>query len=403
MYPGVMEVGGSQINAVELAHQAAVAGHEVVLFGPGGDLCTMVADLGLEYIRSPQEFRWPSRANMAALERLVVARGIDVVHGYEWGPSLDLAFGPHRTLGTPMVTTVLSMDVPDHIPRHEPLVVGTRRLYEEQQARRGRVHLIEPPIDLVRNAPGGGGTDPRTSFGLVRSDVVVAVVCRLSSDLGKVDGVLDAIDTVGRLASTSPVRLLVVGTGPAAAQVRDRAAAVNGAAGRPIVVVTGQLLDPRSAYDAADVVLGMGSSALKGMAFGKPLVVQGEHGGWEPLTTTTVDGFLHHGWLGTGPGYGRDLESVLRDLLDDPAERARLGLLGRQTVLDRYSLAAAARTQAGVYEDAVAHRPTKAATARALRRCAVDVAKFKLALARSRIPAAGRVTGGDAWGERSAA
>lgn len=408
VYPGVMEVGGSQINAIELAHQATLDGHDVVLFGPDGDLVTLVGDLGLEYFRSPQEGRWPSPRNMAALERLVVDRRIDVVHGYEWGPSLDLAFGPHRSLGTPLVTTVLSMDVPEHIPRHEPLVVGTRRLLEQQRAMRRRVHLIEPPIDTVLNAPGRGGRDARARLGLAPDDLVVAVVCRLTTDLGKVDGVLDAIEVVGRLAESRPVRLLVVGTGPAAGRVAERAAAVNAVhAGRaerggPVVVVTGQLLDPRPAYDAADVVLGMGGSALKGMAFGKPVVVQGDRGRWRALEPETLAGFLHGGWMCTGTGDGRELEHALETLLSDAGARAARGDLGRRVVLDTYGLAAAARRQEQVYDDAVARRPTAAQRRDALLRCAVDVGKFKVALARQRVAGAGprRVPIRPAAGER---
>lgn len=385
VYPGVMEVGGSQINAIELAHQAAQDGHDVVLFGPDGDLVELVADLGLDYFLAPQEARWPSRRNMAALERLVAERRVDVVHGYEWGPSLDLAFGPHRTLGTPLVTTVLSMDVPEHIPRHEPLVVGTRGLLEQQQGRRPRVHLIEPPIDTVLNAPGRGGPDAREQLGLDPEDLVVAVVCRMTTDLGKVEGVLEAIDVAGRLAAELPVRLLVVGTGPAAHRAAERAAVVNAGMGAPVVVVTGQLLDPRPAYDAADVVLGMGSSVLKGMAFGKPVVVQGDRGRWRILDDGTLGGFLQDGWMCTGPGSGRELADALRRLLGDPGLRASLGGLGRQVVLDRYSLLAAGRRLDAVYADAVARRPGPAERRDALLRCAVDVGKFKASLARQRV------------------
>lgn len=398
VYPGTMEVGGSQINAVELAHQAAQDGHDVVLFGPDGDLVALVAELGLDYFRAPQAGRWPSRRNMRALTRLVAERRVDLVHGYEWGPSLDLAFGPHRALGVPLVTTVLSMDVPEHVPRHEPLVVGTRLLAEQQRALRPRVHLVEPPVDTVLNAPGRGGPGVRERLGLDPGDLVVSVVGRLSRDLGKADGVLAAIDVAGALAATTPVRLVVAGTGPVAGRVAERASAVNDAAGRPVVVVTGQLLDPRPVYDAADVVIGMGSSVLKGMAFGKPVVVQGDRGAWRALDAGSLAGFLHEGWMCTGRGDGRELERALRPLLADPALRAERGALGRRVVRDTYGLAAAARRVDQVYADAVAHRPTAAVRRDALLRCAVDVGKFKASLARQRLVAARPATGAPATG-----
>ena len=42
---------------------------------------------------------------------------IDIVHGYEDGPALELALGPHRKFGTPLVITFLSMSVPSQFPR----------------------------------------------------------------------------------------------------------------------------------------------------------------------------------------------------------------------------------------------------------------------------------------------
>ena len=44
----------------------------------------------------------------------------------------------------------------------------------------------------------------------------------------------------------------------------------------------------------------MGGSALRSLAFSKPLVVQGESGFWQLLTEATVDDFLWTGWYGVG-------------------------------------------------------------------------------------------------------
>ncbi|MBU4215002.1 MAG: group 1 glycosyl transferase, partial [Actinobacteria bacterium] len=147
------------------------------------------------------------------------------------------------------------------------------------------------------------------------------------------------------------VVLVVVGGGAGLDEVRGRAAAVNADLGRPAVVVTGPLLDPRTAYDAADVMLGMGSSALKSMAFARPLVVQGEEGFWQLADEQTLPGFLAHGWHGRGRR--ADLFTVLTELVDARRRRQELGTWGRRLVVERYDLARAGRTQLGVYEHAL--------------------------------------------------
>ena len=185
----------------------------------------------------------------------------------------------------------------------------------------------------------------------------MSVVCRMTSELGKVSGVLEAVSAVEQLADRYAVRLLVVGEGPELARVQRAAAVVNKRTGQETVMVTGGLLDPRPAYDVADVVLGMGSSALRGLAFGKPLVVQGPSGFWELLTPDSAPAFLERGFMGYRPGDGVvALTDVLQRLLPDAPARASLGAFGRRLVAERFSLTEAAARQEEVYRRTSARR-----------------------------------------------
>jgi len=153
-----------------------------------------------------------------------------------------------------------------------------------------------------------------------------------------------------------------VGDGPSRPEVAAAAERANAAAGRRAVILTGELRDPRPAYAAADVSLGMGGSALRAMAFGRPLVVQGERGFWELLTPDTVKRFLWTGWYGAGDGPEHGparLEAILQELLADPGRRAELGAYARGLVEGRFSLQAAAARQAEVYERALAEAPRR--------------------------------------------
>jgi len=384
--PARMEIGGSQSNAVELARGVADLGHEVTLFGPDGPLVAVVADLGLDYVIAPVEQRWPSPRNIAALRAHLRARPVDVLHGYEWGPTVDLAFGPHLAQGTPLVTTVLSMSVPDFLPRHCPLIVGTAQLAEQHAGEYARVTLMEPPIDTIRNAPRDT-VAARRRFGIPPDDVVLTVVGRLVPDLEKVQGVLSAIGAVDELAGTRAVRILVVGEGPGLPDVLALAGTVNARHRREVVTVTGSLLDPRDAYAAADIVLGMGSSALKGLAFGKPLVVQGAAGFWRLAEPGTSAVFLRDGWYGRNGAGVPDLLDALGPVLDDAGRRRDLGTFGRELVVQRFSLAAASRDLAAGYAAAIADRPGRLVAGRGLAGAGIRLARFKFAMARHRLAA----------------
>lgn len=378
VYPHSMELGGSQLNAIELGAAVRDRGHEVVIYGPPGPLADHVRTLGLELVVARPAGRRPSPAIARDLAALARARSADVLHGYEWPPALEARAAAVLSRRAVAVVTVMSMAVAPFLPDSVPLVVGTRRIQESTaRLRRGPVHLIEPPVDAESNRPDlDGGRAAAEFLARASGDAEgrrVVIVSRLAREL-KLEGILTAIVAVQRLAASIPVQLLIVGDGPARTEVEAAAEAANRTSGRPVVRMVGALADPRGAYDAADVVIGMGGSALRALAFAKPLVVQGERGFFEVLDPRTAPVFLEQGWYGVGgldpatPG-GRAaaadrLIDVVAPLLADGQARTRLGAYGRRLLEERFSLTAAAVVQEAVYEQALVDRPGALRTVR---------------------------------------
>ncbi|MDB5527027.1 MAG: group 1 glycosyl transferase [Devosia sp.] len=356
VYAHSMELGGSQFNAIEIGQATQALGHNVLLLAEDGALSPIAEKAGLEHIRVSTRRSRPSPGVMSSLTRLVEQRGIDIVHGYEWPPAVDAWLGPHRVLGTPVMATVMSAAVAPFLPRSMPLVVGVdllrqRCLDDGFQS----VGLIEPPVDVHANSPEFDGLGFRASLQLAPDTTLIVVVCRLVREL-KLEGLLVACRTIGRLAAEGrSVHLAIVGDGPARAEVEAAAGAANAMSGTPVVSLLGELQDPRPAYASADIVLGMGGSALRGLAFGKPLIVQGEAGFWKLCDPTTVSQFLDAGWYGLGGGEdgGDALRGALEPLMSNAAQRQHLGGFGRQLIVDRFSLESAARTQVSLYEKAI--------------------------------------------------
>lgn len=380
VYPHMMEIGGSQLNAIELARETVAHGHEVILFGPDGELVPLARSWGLEYQISPEP-RWPSPRNIRAVNRLVATRGIDLVHGYEWGPAVELAYGPHLRHRIPVVVTVMSMSVPDHIPQHLPLLVGTRDLFEGQRGRRPSVSVMEPPVDTDANSvhavrPG------RESWGIDDAQIVVGVVCRMVDEHDKAAGVLAAIAGIDALADVYPLTLLVTGDGDRLAEVTTAAETVNARHGRNVVIVTGALSDPRPVYATSDIIFGMGSSAIKGLSFGKPLIVQGQHGFWQLLDSSTLPMFLTQGWFGSEGRGVLDFTAALLPLLQSESLRRELGEFGRTVAVDRFSLSRAGAQLETVYRDAIDVRSSVTSQSISLSRAAVELAKFGIVISR---------------------
>jgi glycosyltransferase involved in cell wall biosynthesis len=368
VYPHAMEIGGSQLNAVETGAALRDRGHDVTVISRPGPLVETARQLGLAHIPlDPKSYRRPSTRAMAQLTRLVQEQKFDVVHGYEWPPGVEVALGPGLRLGTPVLCTIYSMAVAPFLPHTLPLLVSTDNIrIRAEKAGFAQVALVEPPVDVKANAPGFSPGPFRADFGLDDRVPLLASVTRLTPEL-KLEGTLAACQAVGEIvAAGTPLQLVIAGDGPARAQVEQAAAAANARANGTAVVLTGQLKDPRPAYAAADLVIGMGSSAERALAFGKPLIVQGERGFWELLTPDTAPVFLRQGWYGIGDDADRDasamrLEKILLGLLGDRTAWQRLAEFGRTMAVERFSLEHVAAVHEQLYQAAcTAARPSRA-------------------------------------------
>ena len=358
VYPHQLAIGGSQINAIDLAAAVRDLGHEVIVYGLPGPLEGCILAKGLRYVPAHRFCYRLGVSHIIQLAALVHKENVDLVHAYEWPPCLDAFFGPGLLFGVPVVCTVLSMSVMPILPRVLPLIMGTEELADYARAtHEGSVELMEPPIDTDADNPGNNGTLFRQSYGIRPDDLLVVTVSRLATDL-KLDALTDAIDAVDKLASCCRLRLIMVGDGDAASQLRSRAAAVNNHHSREVVTLSGAALDPRPAYAAADVVVGMGSSALRALAHGKPVIVQGERGFNAPFDADHEPLFFRQGFYGVGDGRpgGPRLAAHIAALLADPAGRAALGARGRKVVMSRYSLRAAADKLLRIYQAAMGAR-----------------------------------------------
>lgn len=165
----------------------------------------------------------------------------------------------------------------------------------------------------------------------------------------KSESLFRTVDAVRRLGRDLPLKFVIVGDGNVGAELKRLADDTNAELGHRAVVLTGALLDPRPAYAAADIVIGMGGSALRGMAFGKAVPIVGEQG--------TADVFYHKGIYGRGDGNldsGR-LAADIRRLAEDINYLPKLGEFSRQFVERNFSLETVSHQLAEYCRDAASH------------------------------------------------
>jgi glycosyltransferase involved in cell wall biosynthesis len=279
---------------------------------------------------------------------------VDLVHVYGmWGAARPTYWGPARFGRLPWVETVYEMSVTPVVLRHMPLIVGTGYLVDELADRPARTILVSPPVDLAADAPGMADAESfRREHGL-GDGVLLGIVSRLDSRL-KAVAIEVALESMRHLADTGAT-LFVVGGGDAEEKLRGVADAVNAAVGRPAVRLLGPMSDPRAAYSAADVMLGMGGSAARSLAWGKPLIVHGEAGFSQLFDEHTAPALARSSyWSPERPADPvGDLVRIARPILADERRREELGEFGRHFATERFGLEAMSDRMAEFYAAAV--------------------------------------------------
>lgn len=358
MHLNHLELGGTQRNAVDFAHELRDRGIESVLVGDASTAGDGPSLLDYARSRDVDVRAYDPETGIIAhgrqLRRMANELGIDLIHAYGmWGAARPVYWGPARFGRMPWVETVYEMSVTSVVHRHMPLIVGTGYLIDELADRPGPTVLVSPPVDLVADDPAIIDGDAFREQHALGDEVLLVMISRLDSNM-KAFAIETTIRAMRELHDTGAT-LVVVGAGDAEPHLRAIADEVNTDVGRAAVRLVGAMADPRPAYAAADIMLGMGGSAARSLAFGKPLIVTGEEG-WSQLFEESTAASLARSsyWSPDRPADPvADLVDIARPLIADPARRAALGALGRPFAVERFGLEAMSDRMATVYTDAL--------------------------------------------------
>jgi L-malate glycosyltransferase len=363
-----LEVGGTQVNAIDLAEGLRDRhGHDVVIFATPGPMTGVIRQKGLRFIPAPDARLHPSPARMRALRRVVRQERPDIIHAWDWWQCLEAYYGVHLPMGVPLIVSDMMMSLTRILPKKLWTTFGTPEVVEQARlSGRAKLGTILPPVDVRLNAPGAVARQAfRDRCGCRPQDLLVVTVSRLAASM-KGDSLVATINAVRSLGHELPLNFVIGGEGTMRSLLEQLAAQTNDALGRQAVQCIGAVLDPREAYAAADIVVGMGGSALRGLAFGKPVIVVGEEGFSAPFDADTIESFYFTGMYGRGPADPGDRRFTehLRALASSQSRRDANGRLARQFVTERFSLdamctrlsqlcAVAAADKPGTWEQAV--------------------------------------------------
>lgn len=346
-----LELGGTQTNAIDLAAGLRDRhGFKVVFHATPGPMQDVLSAKGLDLVPAPDARLHPSLARVRILRDLVRREKPDLIHAWDWWQGIEAYGAVHLTMRVPLIISDMMMTLTHLLPRQVPTTFGVLAL-QQQAAHQGWTHssYLPPPVDLAANAPDiFDQGECRSSMGFSQNDIALVSVSRLSHTL-KADSLMRSIETVRQLGRQLPLRLSIVGDGLARAELQHLATRANRELRRKAVTLHGAMTDPRRAYAAADIVLGMGGSALRGMAFGKPVIVTGDEGFARVFDPGTAQWFSLNGIHGIGTGdRGEAMQKAVWRLAMQPDLRRDLGAFGRDYVCRHHDIDQATDQLAGL-------------------------------------------------------
>lgn len=307
------------ILAAGLQHNAEI--ESVVVTGKNTVMAARLAAAGVPTYVTPWGPGLDPRVAMYAMAALTPRA---ILHAHD-SHSHALADALSRMRSTPIVVTrrvTIPIKNPQRYKRADAVIAiseAVRSLLRVAGIPESRIHLIPDAVDIAhvtadRPWPGEVARPPASAPLLV-------AVAALTREKG-VDVLLEA---AALLRATHPeARWIVLGDGPerGALELRSAALGVD-----DIVDLAGFVAAPEAVLGAATIAVqpslseGLGSSVLDALALGVPVVASTAGGLPEALA--------HGGGVLVRPGSATELSAALGRLLDDEAERRRLGATGR--------------------------------------------------------------------------
>lgn len=316
--PAVLQVlpslrtGGVERGTVDIAAALTAAGWRAVVASAGGPMVHEIERAGGEHVTLPVDSKNPlvMRKNVAALEKVIAEKGIDLVHARSRAPAWS-AKPAAEHCGVPFVTTfhgTYNFSNPvkkayNAIMAKGDMVIAIsefirRHVIDNYGTAPERVRVIHRGIDFDIFNPDAVSAERMIQLAqawrLPDDSPVIMLPGRLTRWKGQ--GVL--IEAARRLGRTD-VRVLLVGDDQGRTGYREeleQQIARIGAEG--IIHLTGPCRDMPAAYMLADVVVSastdpeaFGRVAAEAQAMGRP-VIASDHGGSRETVIAGETGWL---------------------------------------------------------------------------------------------------------------
>ncbi|MCL2377515.1 MAG: polysaccharide pyruvyl transferase CsaB [Defluviitaleaceae bacterium] len=361
-----MEIGGAETHVLELSKTLKRMGLDVHVVSNGGVYVRELEDCGIKHYRVPLHNKQFINvfSSYGAIRKIIVENDIRLVHAHARIPAFICGLLQKR-LKFKLVTTAhgqfsvafpfnmlsnwgdrvmaISPDIKDYLLTHYKL-------------REDNISLTVNGIDTDKFSPDINPAGLANELGLRPDTKKIVSVCRLDR-LDSISLTPHAlIEAAEDIARNHDIEIIIVGDGDDFEAVKANADRMNARTGKKLIHITGQRTDVNRFLAIADIFVNAARASLEAMSAARPVILSGGAGYMGILSEDNKEDAVRTNFTCRGyePVTAAKLTSDINKLLNMPGnERDALGAMGRDLVINLYSLKRMATDSIAVYEEAL--------------------------------------------------
>lgn len=367
-----LDLGGGPNTAITLAKGLDERGHEVFFFTKAGGIYEeRLRAVGIPIIHAPHHSVLPHLYHLnhrayRILSSALKRHRVDIIHAFHFNSYFLSLFTALRR-NIPVVYTVVWHPPEVRFPAYPGRIIFVADEFRDEALTRFGTHpremrVLPNRVDLGMYRPDVDCRDFIERYALPRSGLKIAFMSRIDRlKFNAIEYILEAVRLLAR--KRDDVTLAIAGDGPRFEKLSRLVEELNRDTGRQTVRLLGPILETPQFVAWSDLFIGIGRSAMEGMAGGKPTLVVGEQGMAgviEPETAAELRYYNLSGRNLTGAVPPSLMAEAVERIMRERGEYDRLAAFARRYALEQYDYRAGAEELEKIYTSALKDPPLPA-------------------------------------------
>ncbi|UCF05095.1 MAG: glycosyltransferase family 4 protein [bacterium] len=364
-----LNLGGAPNTSITLARGLKELGHDVYFFSKSNEIFDeRFRRSGITCISAPHHSILPklNHLNLKAYRMLcdVLDRySIDIIHAFHYHSYLLALFAAARRDIPVIFTGVWFLGV-KYFPVYPGRVIFVAKEFKDYDRKLFRNHpheviILPNRVDLDEFNPNVDHSSFSAEMKLPVTGWKIAFMSRI--DTNKIGSIRNAIDAMSILALRGRnIYLAIAGEGRLFNDAKKMCEDANRDCGREVVRLLGGITETSRFLAWSDIVLGIGRSAVEGMASGRPTLIVGENGLAGTVDPEQVALLQYHNFAGRNaktPIAPVHLADAIEEIMNNRPRYEQLAAFARKYAIDNYDYRVGARRLEKIYTDSLDDPP----------------------------------------------